>query len=112
MWIEIALVLIAIIGYTLWIREWKKHKKLIKALQVLQVAAQNTAKSPFARREAKQIVGTKDKIKKLVKSLERLKVPNDKKREAVLKWASLKMPGVGVGVIDTAIQEALREVRA
>jgi len=111
MWIEIALALIAIVGYALWIREWRKRKKLINALQVLQMASQNTAKSPFARREAKQIVGAKDRMKKLVKSLEPLKVPNEKKRETVLKWAQLKIPGTGVGVIDTAIKEALKEIR-
>ncbi len=111
MWINIALALIAIVGYALWIREWKKHKKLVHALQVLHLSAQNTAKSPFARREAKQIIGTKDKIKPLVKSLERLNQTNEKKREAVLKWSQLRMPGIGVGVIDTAIQEALKEIR-
>ncbi len=109
--IEIALGLIAIIGYLLWFREWRKRKRLLNALRILQIAAQNKAKSPFARREAKQIVGVKDSIIKTVKSLERLKVSNERKREAVLKLCEVKMPGIGVGVIDTAIKEALKEIR-
>ncbi len=109
--IEIALALLALIGYTLWILERKKHKKLVKALQILQISAANTAKSPFARREAKQIIGVKGAIITTVKSLERLKVPNEKKRETILKLCEIKLPGVGVGVIDTAIKEALKEIR-
>ncbi len=111
MWIEIALALVAIVGYALWIREWRKRKRLVNALQVLQVAGQNTANSPFARREAKQIISAKDQILTTVKSLERLKVPNEKKRETILKLCEIKMPGIGVGVIDTAIKEALKEIR-
>lgn len=109
--LETALSIFAVIGYALWFLEWRKRRKLIHALQILQVSAQNTAKSPFSRREAKQIVGAKCVIIKTVKSLERLKVPNEKKRMTILKLCEVKLPGVGVGVIDTAIKEALKEIR-
>jgi len=110
--LEIALIIIALLGYALWFREWRKRRAFAKVVQVATLAAANTVKSSFARREARQIVGVKDGITKLVKSLEALTVPNEKKRETVLKSCGLKMPGIGVGVIDTAIKEALKEIRA
>ena len=110
--LEIALIIIAFIGYAFWFREWRKRRASAKVVQVATIAAANTVKSSFARREAKQIVGVKDGITKLVKSLERLTVPNQKKRETVLKSCEMKMPGIGIGVIDTAIKEALKEIRA
>lgn len=108
MWIEIVLVIIAIFGNTFWLIEVSSHRKTRKELFIARAMI---GKSAFARRQAKQAVALQERIKPLVKNLEKLGVSNEKKREAVLKLVAVKVPGTGTQVCDDAIKGTLKEIR-
>ncbi len=108
--LEIAIDIVLVAGYGLWLHQLRRHSKTKVLLKAARILAE-TRPSSFANRQAKQIIRVQKKIKTLVQSLERLDVPNEKKRDTVLALVYNKLPGIGIQVTDAAINISLKEIR-
>ena len=108
--LEILIDIVLASGYGIWIWELRRHSKTKVLLRTARILAEGRPSS-FANRQAKQVIKVQDRIKTLVQSLEKLDVPNEKKRDTVLAFVNNKLKGIGIQVSDAAINSLLKEIR-